>query len=501
MVGVPGKSTACPDCRKRRRPCDRERPACGQCRRAGVECGGYGKPWIFVNSTVEQDDGIVLELRTKSYSMELEPVPKPKSRPLERRFINAIKAQINGRPVVLPQSLNRTSYEEIFVESFWSTYLPSPGAHSSKEAVLYNTSDWIHVVRDLYRDNGPLRMIFLANCVALKGFEDNKQWLVEKSHQMHGRALNAIARSLCHPDAYKSDAVLAAARMLILFEICYGESLVTATPQSRRWHTHGAGHMAIMYSRGPHCYKRGYAHQLFCDARLHQSVVDGLLRRRCLLSTPEWKEIPFSEIPKKPKDELIDVVSEVGGLFEDADSVRLLSDPKEIHRILEDVTTRAWSLNDDLDKWAIGSGRRIMEFMDSHLSTVPAEPPSNEELMLGDLAMNYLAFRVILHAFLETTAQYVPNMPRLDDIQPMDYCRQIGQYIPFFQAARATVWTIHMLALPVGSALTYLETQTGRKDAVEVKLLLTQAMSGKASSAIIRFLKMLQKYEGGAPRI
>jgi hypothetical protein len=168
---------------------------------------------------VEQDDGIVLELRKKSYSMELEPVPKPTSRPLERRFINAIKAQINGRPVVLPQSLNRTSYEEIFVESFWSTYLPSPGAHSSKEAVLYNTSDWIHVVRDLYRDNGPLRMIFLANCVALKGFEDNKQWLVEKSHQMHGRALNAIARSLCHPDAYKSDAVLAAARMLILFEV------------------------------------------------------------------------------------------------------------------------------------------------------------------------------------------------------------------------------------------------------------------------------------------
>uniref|UniRef100_A0A0B7KI89 Zn(2)-C6 fungal-type domain-containing protein n=1 Tax=Bionectria ochroleuca TaxID=29856 RepID=A0A0B7KI89_BIOOC len=275
MVGVPGKSTACPDCRKRRRPCDRERPACGQCRRAGVECGGYGKPWIFVNSTVEQDDGIVLELRKKSYSMELEPVPKPTSRPLERRFINAIKAQINGRPVVLPQSLNRTSYEEIFVESFWSTYLPSPGAHSSKEAVLYNTSDWIHVVRDLYRDNGPLRMIFLANCVALKGFEDNKQWLVEKSHQMHGRALNAIARSLCHPDAYKSDAVLAAARMLILFEICYGESLVTATPQSRRWHTHGAGHMAIMYSRGPHCYKRGYAHQLFCDARLHQVICRG----------------------------------------------------------------------------------------------------------------------------------------------------------------------------------------------------------------------------------
>lgn len=229
--------------------------------------------------------------------------------------------------------------------------------------------------------------------------------------------------------------------------------------------------------------------------------MDGLLRRRSLLCTPEWKEIPFLETGKRPKDELIDVVAEVGGLFEDADSVRLLSDPDEIHRILEDVTSRAWSLNDDLDKWAMGSGRRIMEFMALHLNVVPTEPPSNEELMLGDLGMNYLAFRVIIHAFLESIAQYFPNSPKSGEIQPMEYCRQIGQYIPFFQAAKATVWTIHMLALPVGSALTYLETQLGKEDALEVKLLLTRAMSGKASSAIIRFLKMLEKYEGGAPRI
>jgi len=37
---------------------------------------------------------------------------------------------------------------------------------------------------------------------------------------------------------------------------------------------------------------------------------------------PEWKTVPWLEIPKTPKDMLLDVYVEIPGLFETSDKIR-----------------------------------------------------------------------------------------------------------------------------------------------------------------------------------
>ncbi|KAL4989870.1 hypothetical protein BDW68DRAFT_175624 [Aspergillus falconensis] len=53
VAGVPGRSRVCVACLKRKKRCGLEKPFCGTCRKARVECGGYYRPSIFINNTIE----------------------------------------------------------------------------------------------------------------------------------------------------------------------------------------------------------------------------------------------------------------------------------------------------------------------------------------------------------------------------------------------------------------------------------------------------------------
>lgn len=92
--------------------------------------------------------------------------------------------------------------------------------------------------------------------------------------------------------------------------------------------------------------------------------MNGLLRRTSLLSNHKWKETPFLETGKTPKDKLVDILVEIGRLFADVDSVRWLTKPHEISERLKSILDRLCAVNDELNSRSVGSGRDILKFMD-----------------------------------------------------------------------------------------------------------------------------------------
>ncbi|KAI3337065.1 hypothetical protein HD806DRAFT_26042 [Xylariaceae sp. AK1471] len=49
MVGIPGSSTRCLQCRQRKKKCGLEQPSCLRCVRSGVQCSGSGQTSVFIN--------------------------------------------------------------------------------------------------------------------------------------------------------------------------------------------------------------------------------------------------------------------------------------------------------------------------------------------------------------------------------------------------------------------------------------------------------------------
>ncbi|KAL7940870.1 hypothetical protein V8C42DRAFT_355946 [Trichoderma barbatum] len=64
MVGIPGKSKACRDCKRRRVKCDLTLPWCMRCVKAGITCQGYQQAILWVNSTPDHPNVTALSVVT-----------------------------------------------------------------------------------------------------------------------------------------------------------------------------------------------------------------------------------------------------------------------------------------------------------------------------------------------------------------------------------------------------------------------------------------------------
>src|SRR5271156_5695845 len=75
MVGRQGVSKGCMRCRQRRKGCDLQRPACGQCLQQRSSCPGYGAGVTFVHDSrsMNSDKTISCGQQTRSLSWATTP--------------------------------------------------------------------------------------------------------------------------------------------------------------------------------------------------------------------------------------------------------------------------------------------------------------------------------------------------------------------------------------------------------------------------------------------
>ncbi len=86
--------------------CDSKRPSCTQCQKAGLQCGGYERPRIFVNNTkqkLENGEGCKVYGVSRTASV--------KSKPTEEQHVDEVCAAQTGvlkLPSSSPQNLEHT---------------------------------------------------------------------------------------------------------------------------------------------------------------------------------------------------------------------------------------------------------------------------------------------------------------------------------------------------------------------------------------------------------
>ncbi|KAI8279615.1 hypothetical protein K4K59_008854 [Colletotrichum sp. SAR11_240] len=175
MVGVPGRSKGCNTCRKRKKGCDLQRPVCGQCLKAGIECAGYERKRIFVNVTSKN--------------------PKPKNTALA----------LVAPPTIQAPLFSHSAYEEKILDLFWETYMPdAPAFTPGTPIVRYSHSDWAATVQDLYRTDAALRQSLLAISLGTIGRRDKHAWMIDEGLKFYCQALGELNTALRHPTRWST---------------------------------------------------------------------------------------------------------------------------------------------------------------------------------------------------------------------------------------------------------------------------------------------------------
>ncbi|KAI4275784.1 MAG: hypothetical protein LQ337_002945 [Flavoplaca oasis] len=238
MVGVPGRSKGCKTCRRRKKGCDLQQPACGNCIRGGLLCEGYARQWTFVaNEPVTRGDATAVVARRSTAKSPLGFLLDP---------------------------LNRTAFEMQSVSAFFGLYFPANELLLPKSAtVALNFSNWITVVQRLNLQDAALRPALLAFCLARIGVGQNDQALSEQAIRLYGTALKEMDLALRNGNRIHTDETLAAGKLMAHYEMFHGSTTPKLKTRGSNWKAHTEGVIKLIQTVG---------YQRFV-AKFHHTVV------------------------------------------------------------------------------------------------------------------------------------------------------------------------------------------------------------------------------------
>ena len=158
---------------------------CTQCSGAGLECGGYERERIFLNSTQITEANAVPVIYRKS----------------AKRVLDAGVIDI-----VLPNRLAQVAYVEKYISIFLDKYFPANRLGSS--------CDWIEIAHKLHTSDDAVHFSLLSLGLFAVG---------ESQHaiQSYCNALRQLQTKLSLPSQAQSDSTLAACKLLGLLEVSF----------------------------------------------------------------------------------------------------------------------------------------------------------------------------------------------------------------------------------------------------------------------------------------
>ncbi|KAK1996605.1 hypothetical protein LX36DRAFT_580100 [Colletotrichum falcatum] len=429
MVGVPGRSKGCNTCRKRKKGCDLQRPSCGQCQKAGIQCAGYERKRVFVNVT--------------------NPVAG-----------NNAKAMASvARTIHQPPSLSQSAFEDKIFDQFWDGYLPeAPLCVPGSAVARYSNADWATTVRDLYRTDTALRQSLLAFSLGTIGRRDKQQWMIDDGLKLYCDALGELNVALRHPKRWKTDALMLASRLLGFYELLFGadDRERYGISQAESWEGHALGEMALVLQRTPEAHMQGPAHDLFSSGRIHLIVTHIKRRRRCPLSHPVWKTVPWQDVPKTPKDVLADIFADVPGLLQDLDRVRECKDESEKESRRTRLVKECWRIDGELTWWLenLSPKQELEELTARGLDNPSAVDVAVASLMALCWAVALLSYSTLRLAIGKRAAGV--ELPERTD--PFIYCAKIANIVDVFFHPSAGCFGMQSAPFPIGMALVYLNS-------------------------------------------
>ncbi|KAL4784681.1 hypothetical protein BJX76DRAFT_367430 [Aspergillus varians] len=456
MVGVPGRSKACVTCLKRKKRCDLEKPFCGTCCKARVECGGYYRPRIFINNTVENRvQQLVKKDRSKGTS----------------------SLSSSGRDVALPPELARSAYQAKYMDLFWRLYLPN-GQALSLELTQTALGRWIDAIHDLHGTETVLRKALLAMSVSAVGRHENNTFLKEEGRRLYTSSLQGLAVALKDPRRGTSDAVLTAIRLSSFYESIFGSN-ESEIQQARCWQAHNAGDTALIMARSPYSFVSGHAHELFADGRSNLIMSCLRKRRRCFLSGPEWRTIPWLQQGKNPRDHLMDILLDLTGIFEDLDLMKSCEQIFEKELLRQQIIDGLLQMYQDLITWQL-------------MYAPDFEPPTE---VPDDVPPHQVAGAHLMTIFWATVIVVASNLQavwdsteKFDPIFDLDLCcTNIVRTFLIFIHPSLGLFRTHLTTYPMTVVIHYICT-AGPQRLVEERRILADCLYNPALAHVRQFI-------------
>ncbi|KAF4336540.1 C6 zinc finger domain protein [Fusarium beomiforme] len=367
MVGVPGRSKACLNCRERKLKvsettdfrlnatdgmlykCGLEKPYCARCTRNGRVCGGYERPRIFVHrfqksGTPPQTTSPLRAVvsgtphRWRFYvpPPEDKPAPMPNSpdlkiheqRQLIARFINDFCPE-----------LDRTLNECERLHHYWVYFLPH----------IYGTVDL-------------LDRSILTLSAAFLGRMAGDVRLQKRSMVMYGHTISDLCKAMSGANFYPNDTVLTAI-------MCLGMSENPAAID-HGWVSHNKGGAELLKTRGGSILESQLGKGLFLRFRVTALWTQLVFEASILLSQTniqvgKRKSFPFvdpslrsiSRIASQNShyDMLMDRMVDIPGLLHDINVLSALrGNALQPRGIAQDIFVRAVTIAENLRNWLDG---------------------------------------------------------------------------------------------------------------------------------------------------
>ncbi|CRG91336.1 hypothetical protein PISL3812_08384 [Talaromyces islandicus] len=464
MVGV-NRSKACITCIRRKKGCDQQKPTCGQCRKSCIECKGYDRPRTFVNSFVQEDAK------------------------------NAGDPGQTNLEVAFSRNLMRSARETSVLGLFWNSYFPN-GKKLPQGGTITILGGLMHLVQEIYTADDLLRKTIVALSLSAIGMqEDPSGWMREKGRRLYGDALQGAVTLLQNPRRRQENGLLIVIRLFSLYEVMSALELIgDSDEQSLTWMTHCFGDAAIIQDRGPLAFVSGAAHRLFVDGRLHLIMTSLRTRKKCFLSDPAWKKLPWNEIKKSPKDLLLDILVDVPTLFEAIDIMSHCKDAIQKADYLECLYLEYVSLEKRLRMWH-RKFSPVLIILERNIIVQDVVVP--QILAAGHVSTLYWATCIIVYGIVAISLMaegYGEECFRGKYINPAIFCQNILRIIPLFLHYSTGIFRVHLATPPLSIAMIYL-CSLHPEEMKEEKAMLSGYLQDPLCSTMRKFLASMNPQE------
>ncbi|KAH7464072.1 hypothetical protein FOMA001_g17828 [Fusarium oxysporum f. sp. matthiolae] len=353
MVGVPGRSKACVNCRARKLKCGLEKPYCARCTRNGRACGGYERPRVFVHRFQKTDTQTAL------------PSPAAVFRTSHRWRFYVPPPEDYSIPI--PKSPDLKVHEQRqFIARFINDFCPGLDRTLNEYERLHHY--WVYVLPYIHGTVELLDRSILTLSAAFLGRMVGDARLRKRSMVMYGHAIRELCKVMSAPHFYPSDTVLAAI-------MCLGMSEIYSPPSQAAidhgWVSHNKGGAELLKTRGASILESQLGKGLFLRFRVTglwtQLVFEAsfLLKSQTDNHVGKRKAFPFADPSLRSisriasqnshYDMLIDGMVDIPALLHDVNVLSALRDDVlQLGGIAQDIFLRAVTIAENLRNWLAG---------------------------------------------------------------------------------------------------------------------------------------------------
>lgn len=236
------------------------------------------------------------------------------------------------------------------------------------------------------------------------------------------------------------------------------------------------------------------AHRLFVDGRLQlvcpfiglqlvksytalthskQAIAACLSTKRTFLADPSWITVPWSEKPKSPKDELVDILVQIPGLLEDVEALACRPDSRAglVDRIRETYAR----IDADLAHW---KETRFPQDLPPSFNEHGDRTPTSADVLNAHLLTLFWTASLVTYRNIRRANDMAPEifasapLPESCTKSSLDsYCQNIADVIGILFHPAAGIFASQFGMFPIACSLVHLTTTQQLKSETADKLL------------------------------